>query len=167
MILFRKLLSGLGSLGLATVQAAPTSGLAMQAETVAKGLAHPWAVAFLPDGRYLVTERPGRMRVVDSKGQVGTPLAGVPEVAARGQGGLLDVVLDSQFASNRQLYFCFSEPGNGGNSTALARAKLSIDANKLEDVHVIFSQKPKVNSTFHFGCRIVEARDGTLFLTLG
>jgi glucose/arabinose dehydrogenase len=91
----------------------------------------------------------------------------LPEVAARGQGGMLDVVLDSAFAANRQLYFCFSEPGAGGNSTALARARLAADASRLEDVKVIFSQQPKVASSFHFGCRIVEARDGTLFLTLG
>ncbi|HUR88736.1 MAG TPA: PQQ-dependent sugar dehydrogenase [Ramlibacter sp.] len=139
----------------------------LRAETVAKGLVHPWAVAFLPDGRFLVTERPGRMRVVDASGGIGEPVAGVPKVDARGQGGLLDVVLDSGFASNRRLYFCFSEPGNGGNSTALAGAKLSADATRLEEPHVIFSQRPKVNSTFHFGCRIVEARDGTLFLTMG
>jgi glucose/arabinose dehydrogenase len=107
------------------------------------------------------------MRIVDANGRVGPPLAGVPEVVARGQGGLLDVVLDSGFARNRHLYFCFSEPGSGGNSTALARARLSADASSLEDVQVIFSQKPKVASSHHFGCRIVEARDGALFLTLG
>ena len=92
---------------------------------------------------------------------------GVPPVAFRGQGGLLDLVLDSAFASNRTLYFCFSEPGDGGNSTALARATLTSDLRRLEGVEVIFRQSPKVNSQGHFGCRIVEARDGTLFLTLG
>jgi glucose/arabinose dehydrogenase len=136
-------------------------------QTVASGLQHPWAVAFLPEGRFLVTERPGRMRIVQADGRLGPPLAGVPEVAARGQGGLLDVVLDSGFARNRTLYFCFSEPGTGGNSTALARARLAEDQRSLEDVRVIFSQKPKVASNNHFGCRIVEARDGKLFLTLG
>jgi glucose/arabinose dehydrogenase len=140
---------------------------AVEAQTVAGGLEHPWAVAFLPQGRFLVTERPGRMRVVDAQGKLGPPLAGVPSVAARGQGGLLDVVTDSGFASNRTLYFCFSEPGAGGNSTALARARLADDERSLQDVRVIFSQKPKVESSAHFGCRIVEARDGTLFLTLG
>jgi glucose/arabinose dehydrogenase len=140
---------------------------AVEAQTVAGGLEHPWAVAFLPQGRFLVTERPGRMRVVDARGKLGPPLAGVPSVAARGQGGLLDVVTDSGFASNRTLYFCFSEPGAGGNSTALARARLADDERSLQDVRVIFSQKPKVESSAHFGCRIVEARDGTLFLTLG
>ena len=134
---------------------------------VANGLEHPWAVAFLPQGRFLVTERPGRLRVVEADGRIGQPVAGVPPVAAGGQGGLLDLVTDSAFASNRTLYFCFSEPGPGGNSTALARARLSDDLSRLEDVKVIFSQQPKVSSNLHFGCRIVEAPDGNLFLTLG
>lgn len=139
----------------------------LRVQPVAQGLEHPWAVAFLPQGRFLVTERPGRMRVVEADGKIGTPLAGIPAVAAAGQGGLLDVVLDSGFAANRTLFFCFSEPGQGGNSTALARARLSADSARLEDVKVIFSQKPKVASSAHFGCRIVETRDGNLFLTLG
>ena len=136
-------------------------------EPVASGLDHPWAVAFIEGGRFLVTERPGRMRVVEADGKIGPALGGVPPVAVGGQGGLLDVVLDSGFASNRTLYFCFSEPGNGGNSTALARARLAPDRSRLEDVRVIFSQRPKVASQMHFGCRIVEARDGTLFMTMG
>jgi len=134
---------------------------------VATGLEHPWAVAFLPEGRFLVTERPGRLRVVEADGRLRAPVAGLPELAARGQGGLLDVVLDSGFGQNRTLYFCFSQPGGEGNSTALARARLSADLARLEDLKVIFSQKPKFASSAHFGCRIVEARDGTLFLTLG
>lgn len=136
-------------------------------EAVAGRLELPWAVAFLPDGRFLATERPGRMRVIEADGTVGPALAGVPEVAARGQGGLLDVVLDTDFLRSRILYFCFSEPGAGGNSTALARARLAADRSGLEEVRVIFRQKPKVASNAHFGCRIVEAHDGTLFLTLG
>jgi aldose sugar dehydrogenase len=139
----------------------------LRAETVAEGLEHPWAVAFLPEGRFLVTERPGRLRLVEAGGKVRSPLAGLPPVAAGGQGGLLDLLLDSGFAQNRTLYFCFSEPGAGGNSTALARARLSADESRLEEVKVIFSQRPKVASSNHFGCRIVEAHDGTLFLTLG
>ncbi len=151
----------------------------VRAETVASGLANPWAVAFLPDGRFLVTERSGQMRLVAANGQVAAPLAGVPPVAAGRQGGLLDLILDADFARNRTLFFCFSEPGAGAdsstNSTALARARLSADATRLEDVKVIFSQKPKVPSNLHFGCRIVEGRaggaaappDGMLFLTLG
>lgn len=136
-------------------------------ETVATGLENPWGLAFLGEGRFLVTERPGRLRVVQPDGTLGAPLPGMPEIAAGGQGGLLDVVTDSDFARTRTVYFCFSEPGGGGNSTALARARLPADLSRLEDVKIIFSQKPKVASSHHFGCRIVEARDGTLFLTLG
>src|SRR4030095_12996815 len=114
-----------GCLGFSLI---PTAGQAQEvrAEPVARGLEHPWAVAFLPEGRFLVTERPGRIRVVEADGKLGASLAGVPAVATGGQGGLLDLALDSGFVANRILYFCFSEPGLGGNnSTALARAKLS------------------------------------------
>ncbi len=145
----------------------PVAASQPRIQEVAGGLDHPWAVAFVEGGRFLVTERPGRMRIVEPGGRVGPPLAGTPPVAAGGQGGLLDVVADAAFERNRQLFFCYSEPGPGGNSTALARARLSPDRSRLEDVQVIFSQKPKVASQLHFGCRIVEARDGTLFLTLG
>ena len=146
-------------------------------ETVATGLQNPWGLAFLPEGRFLVTERPGRLRVVDADGKLNAPVAGLPKIAAGGQGGLLDVLLDADFARNRQLYLCFSEPAATGNanSTALARATLSTDNTRLENWKVIFSQQPKVVSSAHFGCRIVESRspgvggqaDGKLFLTLG
>lgn len=146
-------------------------------ETVASGLQNPWAVAFLPDGRFLVTERAGRLRVVERDGRLNKAVDGLPEVATGGQGGLLDLILDADFANNRVLYFCFSEPASvgNGNSTALARATLSSDATRLSDVKVIFSQKPKFTSSLHFGCRIVESRapglngkaDGKLFLMLG
>ena len=142
--------------------------LEVQPEVVASGLQNPWAVAFLPDGKFLVTERPGRMRVVMPDGALGTPITGLPSIAAGGQGGLLDVILDSDFAHNRTLYFCFAEPGSHGtNSTALAKAQLSADEKQLENLQVIFSQKPKKASQLHFGCRIVERPDGTLLLTLG
>lgn len=158
------LLFGLTLLGLAGA----AHSQALRTAEVASGLAHPWAVAFLPQGRFLVTERPGRMRVIEADGKLNAPLAGLPPVAATGQGGLLDVITDSGFAANRTIYFCFAEPGPGGtNSTALAKAKLSDDATRLDDVKVIFSQKPKYESRAHFGCRVVEARDGNLFLTLG
>ncbi|RIX84797.1 PQQ-dependent sugar dehydrogenase [Acidovorax cavernicola] len=149
------------------------AGVAMaqvRTETVASGLENPWGVAFLPEGRFVVTEKPGRLRLVAADGKVGAPIQGLPPVAAGGQGGLLDVLADSGFAQNRTLYFCYAEPeasGGSANSTALARARLSADGTKLEALKVIFSQKPKVASRAHFGCRIVEARDGTLFLTLG
>jgi len=141
----------------------------VKVERVASGLENPWAVAFLPDQRFLVTEKAGRLRVVSADGQIGAPVAGLPVIAAGGQGGLLDVVADSAFVSNRTVYVCFSEPEAGGssNSTAVLRATLSGDAMRLENVRVIFSQRPKVASRAHFGCRIVEARDGTLFITLG
>lgn len=148
--------------------ATPAQALEIQPEVVAQGLQNPWAVAFLPDGSFLVTERPGRMRVIDSKGALGQPLLGLPAIAAGGQGGLLDVVLDSDFAHNRTLYFCYSEPGsNASNSTALAKARLSSDQRQLENLQVLFSQKPKKASQLHFGCRIVERPDGSLLLTLG
>jgi glucose/arabinose dehydrogenase len=157
------LLSGLAIAATGAAMAAPRS------EVVASGLQNPWGLAFLPDGRFLVTEKSGRIRVVSADGKLGAPLAGLPAIAAGGQGGLLDVLADSAFASNRTFYFCFSEPEAGGsaNSTALARAQLSADGSRLEGLKVIFSQRPKVSSRSHFGCRIVEAKDGTLFLTLG
>ena len=143
----------------------------VRVQPVAQALDHPWAVAFLPQGRFLVTERAGRLRRVDAQGNVSAPLQGLPAIASGGQGGLLDIVTDSDFARNRMLYFCFSEPDteprSPANSTALARARLSEDETQLEGVQVLFSQKPKVASNLHFGCRIVEGRDGTLFLALG
>jgi glucose/arabinose dehydrogenase len=152
--------------------ALPALTQSLRHQVVASGLAHPWALAFLPEGRFLLTERPGRLRVVEADGRVNPALRGLPEVAARGQGGLLDVLLDADFARNRTLFFCFSEPGAGGNSTALARARLSDDRTRLEAVQVIFSARPKVASSAHFGCRIAESQtrgqpDGLLFMTLG
>lgn len=142
---------------------------ALRTEVVASGLEHPWGLAFIDGGRFLVTERPGRLRVVSADGRLGVPLAGLPRVDAGGQGGLLDVITDRDFARNRTVYFCYAEPApaGSGNSTALASARLSADTTRLEGVNVLFSQKPKVSSRAHFGCRIAEAPDGTLFLTLG
>jgi glucose/arabinose dehydrogenase len=119
----------------------------------------------LPDGRFLVTEKPGRLRLVSRDGQVSPPLAGVPRVASAGQGGLLDVALDPDFARNSVIYLSFSEPGDGGSSTAVARGRLT-DAG-LADVRVIYSQEPKVGSAGHFGSRLVFRRDGTLLVTQG
>ncbi len=134
-------------------------------ETVADGLERPWGLAFLPDGRMLVTERPGRLRIVSTAGQLSEPLAGVPDVFARGQGGLLDVVLDPDFASNRLVYLSYAEPKGKGASTAVARGRL-VDGG-LEDVGVIFRQEPKVRGGRHFGSRLVFAPDGALFVTMG
>ncbi|MDI3380950.1 PQQ-dependent sugar dehydrogenase [Xenophilus aerolatus] len=151
----------MGAVGAAQAQVNP--------EVVASGLESPWALAFLPGGRFLVTEKAGRMRVLEPDGRANPPVQGLPAIAAGGQGGLLDVVTDSAFASNRTVYFCFSEPDAGGsaNSTALAKAQLSADRTRLENLQLLFSQKPKVASRAHFGCRIVEMPDGTLFMTLG
>ena len=135
--------------------------------TFADGLSHPWGLAFLPDGRSLVTERAGNLRLVSEDGEVSEPLDGVPDVDARSQGGLLDVALDPEFSSNRMVYLSFSEPGEGGNSTAVARGVLNEDATALTDVEVIFSQKPKVRSAMHYGSRLVFDREGRLYVTLG
>ncbi len=134
-------------------------------ETFADGLSHPWGLAFLPEGGMLVTERPGRLRLVSAAGEVSEPLDGLPEIYARGQGGLLDVALDPDFASNRLVYITYSEAGDGGASTAVARGRLAEGA--LEDMQVIFRQQPKVGGSNHFGSRLAFAPDGKLFVTLG
>ena len=132
--------------------------------TVAGGLDQPWSLAFLPDGRLLITEKAGRMRLV-ADGKPLPPLSGVPEVDDGGQGGLLDVVLSPNFASDRTVFFSYSEPGSRGNGTAVARAVL--DGTRLSELKVIFRQEPKVSSRAHFGSRLVFGRDGNLFVTLG
>jgi aldose sugar dehydrogenase len=137
-------------------------------ETVARGLENPWSLAFLPDGRMLVTERPGRLRLVGRGGAVSAPLEGVPEVAAGGQGGLLDVILGPDFADSRLIYMSFAEPGEGGaNGTAVARGKLSPDGRRIEGLEIIFSQQPKIASRLHFGSRLAFGTDGTLYATTG
>ena len=133
---------------------------------VATGLEHPWGMAFLPDGRILVTERPGRLRVVGRNGSLSAPLSGVPRVLAQGQGGLLDVALDPQFTENNIIYLSYAEPGaNGLAGTAVARARFT-DAG-LQNVQVIYRQEPKVAGSGHFGSRIVFGRDGTMFIGQG
>lgn len=144
-----------------------TEGPAIHVQTVADGLVHPWAIAFLPDGGMLVTERPGNLRHVTAEGEVSAPIQGVPEVDARDQGGLLDVVLDPDFEQNRLVYLSYAEAGDGGNSTAVARGTLSEDASALSEVEVIFRQQPKLPSTMHFGSRLVFDGEGHLFVTLG
>lgn len=134
-------------------------------ETVAEGLVHPWGLAFLPDGRMLVTERPGRLRIVATDGNLSEPLTGLPEIYVAGQGGLLDVALDPDFAANSTIYFSFAEPGEGGAGTAVARARLLSGA--LAEVEVIFRQLPKLDGSNHWGSRLVFAPDSTLFITTG
>ena len=147
-------------------QVVTTQKVAVRLEVVANGLEHPWGIAFLPDGRALVTERPGRLRIVDRSGKVGEPLAGVPIVDAVGQGGLLDVALDPEYARNQRIYLSFAEKrGDGMNGTSVARAKLG--PRGLEDVIVIFRQQPAMKGGHHFGSRLVFGRDGNLFVTLG
>lgn len=134
---------------------------------VADGLARPWAIDFLPDNRMIVTERGGRMRIVSPDGKKSSGVKGLPGADVGGQGGLLDVAVHPGFAQNRLIYWSFSEAGKGGNSTAVARGRLSADDKVLEDVKVIFSQKPKVRSNMHFGSRLVFDGKGHLFITLG
>jgi glucose/arabinose dehydrogenase len=138
----------------------------VKVETFASGLERPWGLAFLPDGRALVTERPGRLRLVSQSGKLSPPLSGVPQVRARGQGGLLDIAIDPNFEKNRFVYLSFSEPGeNGTAGTSVARGKLG--ENRLDSVQVIYRQVPKVEEQIHFGSRLVFRRDGTLFITQG
>ncbi|MGE0724950.1 MAG: PQQ-dependent sugar dehydrogenase [Alphaproteobacteria bacterium] len=145
-----------------TVQA---GGASIRVETVAKGLENPWGLAFLPDGRMLVTERPGRLRIVARDGGLSEPLEGLPRVHARGQGGLLDVALDPEFNRTRLVYLTFAEPGEGGASTAVLKGRLGDRG--LTDTEVIFRQLPKVDGNNHFGSRIAFAPDGSMYVGLG
>ena len=148
------------------------SNVAFDQTAVVSGLQSPWAIAFLPGGKMLVTEKtPGRLRVVNADGTlVATPVAGVPTVDGRGQGGLLGLALDPNFATNRLVYFSFSElQADKTNNTAVARGRFVDDAAapRLENVQVIFHQVPSLQSNAHFGGRLVFGRDGTLFITMG
>lgn len=138
-------------------------------QTVASGLEHPWGLAFLPDGRLLVTERAGRLRIVSPGGALSNPVAGVPDVAARGQGGLLDVALAPDFEATGLIYLSYAEPREGGAGTSVARGRLveSDGMARLERLEVIFRQQPAANGGTHFGSRLAFGRDGTLFVTLG
>ena len=140
---------------------------AVDATVVAKGLNHPWALAFLPNGRMLITEKPGTMRVLSASGAVGAPIANVPEVLYKSDGGLLDLVIDPEFARNRQLYFAFSEPREGGSGLTLASARLSDDEAALESVRILLRIEPTHTSVSHFGCRLLFDAKGKLFMTSG
>lgn len=150
---------------LAPLSARAFTGAELKPVTVARGLAQPWGLAFLPDGRMLVTERAGRMRIVAADGRLGEPLQGLPAVDAKGQCGLLDVVLDPKFADNRWVYWTYAEADESGNGVAVARGRLQ--ERQLTEVQVIFRQLPKVASQLHCGSRLAFANDGRLFLGLG
>ena len=144
-----------------------TAKVAFDVVVLARGLTHPWAVEPLPSGDLLVTERPGRMRVVSATGTVGAPIEGLPDVFARGQGGLLDVALGPTFASDRTIYWSYSEPRDGGNATSVARGVLSADSRRVENVRVIFRAMPTYDGRMHFGSRLAFGPDGMLYVTLG
>ena len=160
----------LALMGIATARAETFSSSAGQLSvtTVTAHLVHPWALAFLPDGRMLVTERPGRMRIVDRDGKASAPLAGVPKVYARSQAGLMDVTLAHDFAQSHRIYFCYADSVPGGAEIAVAHARLEDGASpKLQQVSKIYEQKGPPGSGLNIGCRIVPATDGNLFVTLG
>lgn len=143
------------------------SGVAFDVVVLARGLVHPWAVEPLPDGDLLVTERPGRLRIVDRRGEIGPPIEGLPAVDARGQGGLLDVALSRTFATDRTIYWSYSEARQGGNATSVARGVLSADRRRVEAVQVLFRASPVYAGDKHFGSRVVVGPDDTLYITLG
>jgi glucose/arabinose dehydrogenase len=134
---------------------------------VVGGLNHPWAMAFLPEGGVLITERPGNLRLLRIPGGLSKPLAGVPKVAAQGQGGLLDVALSPDFASDRYVYLSYAEADGGKSGTAVGRGRLSADGSALEDFRVLFRQEPKLSSGLHYGSRLVFDGKGYLYISLG
>ena len=144
-----------------------TSDVKTASTVVASGLDHPWGLALLPDGRWLVTERAGRLRIITAEGGKGEPITGLPAVDARGQGGLFDVAVGPSFADDRMIYWAYAEPRQGGNATSVARGKLSDDGTKVESVQVIFRAQPTYDGDKHFGGALAFAPDGKLFITLG
>lgn len=147
---------------------APSSAGNLSVQTVASGLEHPWSLAFLPDGRMLVTERPGRMRIVARNGQLSPALGGVPRVYAQSQAGLMDVLLARDFDRTHTIFVCYAEPFDFGGRIAVLRARLVDDETpKLDAVTTIFRQKGPVSRGLNIGCRMVQAPDGNLFVTLG
>jgi len=143
------------------------SNVAFDVVVLAKGLVKPWAVEPMPDGSLLVTEKPGRLRIVSAAGDMGPAITGVPDVDARGQGGLLDVELSPAFATDRTIFWSYSEPREGGNATSVARGMLSKDRTTLEQVRVIFRAQPTYKGTLHYGSRLAFGPDKMLYVTLG
>jgi len=157
----------------AAPQIFPSSAGNLSVETIAGGLVHPWSLAFLPDGRMLVTERPGRLRIVTRGGELSRPASGVPRVFAVSQAGLMDVMLDRDYQRNNRIFICYAEPHDGGGRIAVAQARLEGahpgergDA-RLAGLSVIFRQQGPVSQGLNIGCRMVQAPDGNLFITLG
>jgi glucose/arabinose dehydrogenase len=162
------MLALLGTAAAGAPQTFHSSAGTISVTTVASHLAHPWSLAFLPDGRMLVTERPGRMRILDKNGRASPPLAGVPKVFVRSQAGLMDVILARDFAQSRRIYFCYAQPVRGGAQIAVARATLDAGAEpRLTAVTRIYEQKGPPDTGLNIGCRMVEASDGNLFVSLG
>jgi len=154
--------------GLAAAEEFPSSAGPLAVDTVAGGLVHPWSLAFLPDGRMLVTERPGRMRLVTRAGQLSQSVAGVPQVYAHGQAGLMDVILARDFEQSRTIFYCYAEPYQGGARIAVARARLDDGRTpRLNGNEVIFRQQGPADQGYNIGCRMVQGADGNLFVTLG
>lgn len=143
------------------------SNVAFDVQVVARGLAKPWAVEPLPAGGFLVSEKGGNLRIVSASGQIGGPIAGVTPVDARGQGGLLDVALSPRFATDRTVFWSFTEPRQGGNGTSVARGVLSADNRRLDQVRVILHTRPTYNNNMHFGSRLAFGPDGMLYVTMG
>jgi glucose/arabinose dehydrogenase len=143
------------------------SNVAFDVVVVAEGLEHPWAVEPLPDGALLVTEKPGRLRVITAAGDIGAPITGLPDVDARGQGGLLDVALSPSFATDRRIYWSYAEPRDGGNGTAVATGVLSADRSRVDQATVIFRALPTYDGGLHYGSRLAFGQDGKLFITTG
>jgi aldose sugar dehydrogenase len=144
-----------------------TSAGKIAVTTITERLAHPWSLAFLPDGRMLVTERPGRMRIITKDGKASQPLAGVPKVYARAQAGLMDVMLANDFAQSRRIYFCYAMAVAGGGQIAVAHAELDLDGLRLAHVTKIYEQHGPLSSGLNIGCRMVQAKDRNLFVSLG
>lgn len=166
-VLLGTLIAGTAGTAAVAQEAISSEKASYRTRVVAEGLASPWGFDFLPDGSVIVTEKAGKLRLVGRDGKLSEPIAGVPAVDARKQGGLLDVAVHPRFAENRLVYLSFSEPAAGLTSTAVARARLSADGRALEDVKVIFSQRPKVDSVMHYGSRIVFDGKGHVFVGLG
>ena len=173
MLYFSRLLNGLVGLTVGCFMAvaqAQTASVALKVDEINSSLQSPWGLAFLPDGRMLVTEKGGTLKLLAASGQTQGTLGGVPLVNSAGQGGLLDVAIDPAFASNQRIYLSYSENDAANPSlsgTAVARARLDLATRQLRDVSVIYLQLPKVNSSGHFGSRLVFDRSGYLFVTLG